>query len=200
MEQSLRILVVEDNEDDFFFINKYLISAEHYRFTVSRAIRLADALGVLEENGIDIVLLDLTLPDSSGIETFSTLHEAYPKVPIVILTGLDDDDVGIGAVQDGAQDFISKGEYSGKMLLTVIRHAHERQKLLQKLQDALDEVKTLRGFLPICMYCKKIRDDEGYWQGLERYITEHSDAQFSHGICPACYEEHRHEFTGSSEE
>jgi PAS domain S-box-containing protein len=64
----------------------------------------------------------------------------------------------------------------------------EREKLLSELQQALAEIKTLRGFLPICSYCKKIRDDKGYWNQLEDYISTHSEALFSHGICPECFE------------
>ena len=66
------------------------------------------------------------------------------------------------------------------------RVEREREKLIGDLQEALSEVKTLRGFLPICAYCKKIRDDAGYWQKIETYIQQHSEAQFSHGICPEC--------------
>ena len=62
----------------------------------------------------------------------------------------------------------------------------EREKLIGELQQALSEIKTLRGFLPICASCKKIRDDEGYWQQIEEYIQDRSDAQFSHSICPEC--------------
>ena len=62
----------------------------------------------------------------------------------------------------------------------------EREKLIQHLQEALKEIKTLRGILPICSVCKKIRDDKGYWNQIESYIHEHSEAEFSHGICPEC--------------
>jgi hypothetical protein len=62
----------------------------------------------------------------------------------------------------------------------------EREKLISELQQALSEIKTLRGFLPICANCKKIRDDEGYWQQIEKYIQDRSDAQFGHSICPEC--------------
>jgi len=63
----------------------------------------------------------------------------------------------------------------------------ERERLLGELQAALAEVRTLRSFLPICSYCKSIRDDENYWQSVEAYISKHTNTQFSHGICPACY-------------
>ena len=62
----------------------------------------------------------------------------------------------------------------------------EREKLIVKLQDALENIKTLRGLLPMCAWCKKIRDDKGYWQKVEDYVREHSDATFTHGICPEC--------------
>ncbi|KKM87647.1 hypothetical protein LCGC14_1266730 [marine sediment metagenome] len=62
----------------------------------------------------------------------------------------------------------------------------EREKLIKKLKDALDKVKTLSGFIPICANCKNIRDDKGYWTQIEEYIRDHSEAEFSHGICPEC--------------
>ena len=64
----------------------------------------------------------------------------------------------------------------------------EREKLIKELQDALAEVKTLREFLPLCSYCKKVRDDQNYWSQIESYIARHTDTQFTHGICPECYE------------
>lgn len=70
----------------------------------------------------------------------------------------------------------------------------EKEKMIVELQEAAEKIKILRGFLPICSHCKKIRNDEGYWQQLERYISEHSEAQFSHGICPTCAKEHYPEF------
>ncbi len=70
----------------------------------------------------------------------------------------------------------------------------ERDRLVAELRTALAEVKTLSGFLPICMSCKKIRDDHGYWNQLEAYISEHSGAQFSHGVCPDCAARYRAEF------
>jgi hypothetical protein len=72
----------------------------------------------------------------------------------------------------------------------LLRLMVEKEKMIIELQDATEKIKILRGFLPICSHCKKIRDDEGYWQQLEKYISKHSEAQFSHGICPTCAKEH----------
>jgi PAS domain S-box-containing protein len=72
----------------------------------------------------------------------------------------------------------------------------EREQLITDLRNALAKVKTLKGLLPICAWCKKVRDDKGYWQQIEAYIRDHSEADFSHGICPACAEKAREEFEG----
>lgn len=80
-----------------------------------------------------------------------------------------------------------------------IQAEHEKDEAFQKLQDALDNIKTLRGLLPICSYCKKIRDDDGYWQRLETYMVNHSEAEFSHGICPECIKEHYPEYYDESD-
>ncbi len=72
------------------------------------------------------------------------------------------------------------------LLIKLKEHMTEREKLVGELQKALKEINQLSGMLPICVYCKKIRDDEGYWNVLEEYITDHSEANFSHCICPDC--------------
>jgi hypothetical protein len=64
----------------------------------------------------------------------------------------------------------------------------ERERLVRELQTALAEVKTLRAILPLCSYCRKVRDDEDYWHSVESYVAKHTDTRFSHGICPECYE------------
>ncbi len=76
----------------------------------------------------------------------------------------------------------------------------ERERTIKELNIALDEVKTLSGLLPICSWCKKIRDDKGYWSQIERYVSKHSEANFSHSVCPDCMEKHYPEVTDSSEE
>jgi len=85
----------------------------------------------------------------------------------------------------------STGELAGRMasFIDITKRKEieaDREKLIIKLQDALNKIKTLRGIIPICAACKKIRDDSGYWNQLESYINEHFEAQFSHGICPEC--------------
>jgi PAS domain-containing protein len=69
------------------------------------------------------------------------------------------------------------------------RAEQEREQMIRELQSALAEIKTLRGIVPICSYCKKVRDDEGYWNQVEQYVSDHTEAKFSHGICPTCFKQ-----------
>ena len=128
------------------------------------------------------------MPDSHGLETLKKMKKKAPNFPIVVLTGLDDEDLALQAIQKGAQDYLIKGDISGRLIARSINYAIEWNKLLKKLEDALSKVKVLSGLLPICAHCKKIRDDKGYWSGVESYIAHHSDAKFTHGYCPECFE------------
>jgi DNA-binding NtrC family response regulator len=153
-------------------------------------------LECLAAGDIDIVLLDLSLPDSLGLDTFTRVYDKAPCLPIIVLTGLDDEELAAKAVREGAQDYIIKGQVDSNLLARAIRYAierkraeKEREELILKLQDALAKVKVLSGFLPICARCKKIRDDRGYWHSVEVYVREHSEAEFTHSICPDCIKE-----------
>ena len=103
------VLVVEDNDDDFVLVAAGLSSVAGISFELEQATRLSQALDRLAAGGIDLVLLDLSLPDSSGPETFLKTHAAAPAVPIIVLTGLHDEELGIQAVRKGAEDYLIKG-------------------------------------------------------------------------------------------
>ena len=188
----ITILLVEDDDGDAFLIREMLNSVTGAS-SVRRAERYASAVDQINAGGIDIVLLDLGLPDSQGVGTVQHLCQRFPDLPIVALTGLSDEHVALHAVQEGAQDYLVKGQISGDILYRAIRYAVERKKneqeknrLIRELQDALAEIKTLRGIVPICSHCKRIRDDQGAWKQMEVYISEHTDAEFSHGLCNDC--------------
>ncbi|UPT75565.1 MAG: PAS domain-containing protein [Elusimicrobiota bacterium] len=125
--QHVALLLVEDNPGDARLIQETLSQSKLTRFAVTRAARLDEALAALKASPHDAVLLDLTLPDSRGIDTFLRLRAAFPAVPVVILTGLDGEDTGVRAVQEGAQDYLVKGEPAAEAVSRVIRHAIERQ-------------------------------------------------------------------------
>ncbi|MGA2853442.1 MAG: response regulator [Verrucomicrobiota bacterium] len=186
MSEGLRILIVEDNPADADLIREMLPQAGPLNFQVESAERLSGALARLERKGIGLVLLDLGLPDSQGLSTFHALRQAAPGIPVIVLSGNDDQELATNAVRDGAQDYLVKGRIGGDLLVRAIRYALERERLVSELREALAQVKTLSGLLPICAGCKKIRDDKGYWSQVESYITGHSEATFTHSLCPDC--------------
>ncbi|NTV75734.1 MAG: response regulator, partial [Holophaga sp.] len=142
----------------------------------------------------DLVLLDVMMPDLDGLEVCRRLKAdaAVREIPVIFLTAraeLEDLQEGFRL---GAVDYVTKPFRGGELLARVaihvkLRQALERERGLRRsLEETLAQVKTLSGLLPICARCKKIRDDNGYWNQIEAFISAHSDADFTHGICPEC--------------
>lgn len=159
------------------------------------------ALQQIERFLPDLILLDVIMPGLDWFETCRRLKaaEATREIPVIFMTALDDVESKIKGFEVGAVDFITKPIEHQEVLARVTTHLTIRalQQELQKknqqleaknnqLQEALDKIKRLRGLLPICANCKKIRDDQGHWQDVAVYIRNHSEADFSHGICPDC--------------
>jgi DNA-binding response OmpR family regulator len=186
MSGKLRILIVEDNPADADLIREMLPQTDSLHFQAESVHRLSGALARLERRDIDLVLLDLGLPDSQGLPTFHALRRAVPDIPVIVLSGNDDQELAISAVRDGAQDYLVKGRFGGDLLVRAARYALEREHLIMELREALARIKTLSGLLPICAGCKKIRDDKGYWSQVDSYITLHSGTRFTHSLCPDC--------------
>ena len=359
---KLKILLIEDNPEDARLI-ELMLKRANVRFELQCVERLSAGIERLQSANVDIILLDLDLPDSKGLVSLAKLNDIRPEAPVIVLTGLADDTIGLQAVKEGAQDYLIKGQADKNLLsrsinysierkkaeealklnkdrlealleLTMMKvtsekeitdfaleegvrltrseggylhffnedeqtiqlyswskdvlktctaakdehypldkagvwadsvrfkrpvihneyqnlaekkgypegHFHlvrhlgvpifdkerivgvmgvgnkeepyneidaiqinlfmnsmwrilkqkrneeEREKLIRELREALAHVKTLSGMLPICAYCKKIRDDKGYWNQIESYIRDHSEAEFSHGMCPECAE------------
>ena len=140
------ILLVEDNSSDARLIEEYLKepgwSGQETAPTVRHADRLAEAVET-RDDAVDVVLLDLGLPDSSGFETLDAMLEATGDEPVVVLTGLDDDRVGIEAVERGAQDFLVKGDIDTKLLQRTLKYAVERERQQQALERRNEELALL---------------------------------------------------------
>lgn len=134
-ESPVRLLLVEDNPGDADLVREMLDSTKEAKFELSHAGRLADGLSLIAGRGHDVVLLDLGLPDSSGLETFYGLHAAVPWIPVVVLTGSTDWETGIQAVAAGAQDFLVKGTVDGNTLVRRIRYALERKRAERTTAD-----------------------------------------------------------------
>jgi signal transduction histidine kinase len=132
------VLLVEDNAADAYLLCKFLATVEHIELTQVECLN--DAINCLQTNKFDAILLDLSLPDSRGLNTVKRIHEANPKVPILVLTGLDDEEVAIAALREGAQDYLVKGDIQRPWLVRAINYAIERQQNLDKLQHLNDEL------------------------------------------------------------
>jgi len=143
MEQAIRILALDDNPYAIRLIREILSDVPHLEFDLCHEQRLDAALATLRTTDFDIILLDLSLPDSFGLDTFSETHKAAPHTPVVILTNSDDDSLAAEAVGLGAQDYLVKNELDGRLLARSIRYAIQRQqaaKELNRLQKAVAEM------------------------------------------------------------
>jgi GAF domain-containing protein/CheY-like chemotaxis protein len=125
--ESIRILLIEDNTGDARLLQEMLTEAEGFSFDLEHAERLTTGLGRLEDDEFDIVLLDLSLPDSHGLDTFAKVLAQAPEVPVVVLSGLDDSSVAVNAVRAGAQDYLVKGTVDSHLLTRAIHYAIERK-------------------------------------------------------------------------
>ena len=196
MKQKITVLIVEDSSDDFLLLEEMIVTSDEIEAVILHESRLQEAISAGKTEDIDVAIIDLSLPDSLGLDTFTSFHRHHPLIPTIILTGVRDQEMAFEAVRKGAQDYLFKGESSATAIIRSIRYAIERQRLTTALKGALEHVKQLQGMLPICAVCKNIRDDKGYWNSIEAYLSEHTEAVFSHSICPSCAQEHYKEFLG----
>lgn len=151
-EMHLNVLIVEDNPGDARLIEIMLHDSAQFDFRCKKADRLSAALDAINTVHFDVILLDLALPDSFGLESFIKAREATPKTPIVVLTGNDDETIALSAVREGAQDYIVKGQFDEKQLVRAINYAIERQKTVLHLhkmsfKDELTGLNNRRGFM-----------------------------------------------------
>jgi signal transduction histidine kinase len=138
----IRLLLVEDNEPDARLLKHTLADVEVESFRVTHVELMADAVRRLARDRFDAILLDLSLPDSRGVQTVARVNAAAPHLPIVVLTGLDNEETGVEAVRQGAQDYLVKGHSDGRLLTRAIRYAMERkqaQEALKKLNETLEQ-------------------------------------------------------------
>ena len=129
MNKRFHVLIVEDTQADVDLIRETLPETGPVGFQIESVSRLSEALARLKTGGIDLVLLDLGLPDSQGLETFHKLNKATSHIPVIILTGTDDQKVAVAAVKDGAQDYLIKGQVGGNLLTNAAQYAIERKHL-----------------------------------------------------------------------
>ncbi len=150
---KVKVLLVEDNPGDVRLIRVYLAETGHGAYELAHADRLAEGIRQVREADFDVVLLDLSLPDASGLETLTKMHEAAATLPIVVLTGLNDEAVALEALRKGAQDYLIKGQINGVLLVRAMSYAIERKQAEEKLR-------TSEAQLSNAMEIAKL----GYWE------------------------------------
>ena len=155
-----------------------------------------------EDDGFAMAILDWMMPGADGPELCRRIRQddRRARMHVILLTARDGHADIVAGLDAGADDYLIKPFNPEELRARVqvgIRIVSLQDRLAQQvdeLQDALSKVKQLRGLLPICSYCKRIRSDENYWEQVDSFVAQHSDAQFSHGICPTCFDAVEAEF------
>lgn len=171
------LLLVDDHPQNLQVLGE-LLTPEGYSLTL--ATSGAEALEFAFGHRLDLILLDVMMPGLSGLDVCKRLKldERTRDVPVIFLTARSETGDIVAGFGAGAVDYIGKPFHAAELLARVRAHI--------ELKRAREEIKTLRGFLPVCANCKSIRDEDGVWHKMEEYIASHSDAVLSHGLCPDC--------------
>lgn len=188
----MRILIAEDDLTSRVVLTGMLKKEGH---EVIAAVNGAEAWLILQQpDAPPLVILERMMPEMDGIDVVRQIRTMQTSRPfyIIMLTSRGEKADIIEGLDAGANDYITKPFDPGELRarIEVGRRMIEMQDALtakvEELHLALDQIRTLRGIVPICSNCKKIRDDTGYWKQVEVYVREHTEAEFSHGICPEC--------------
>lgn len=167
------VLAVDDNPQNLQFLGQ-LLSDNGYEVGLAQSGR--QALAFVKRDEPDLILLDIMMPDMDGYEVCQTLkgNIAFRHIPVIFLTAKTDTVAVVKGFEAGGVDYVTKPFNSAELLARIKTHV---------------ELKILRGLLPICSHCKKIRDDQGFWNQVDAYVEAHSQVTFTHGICPECTHE-----------
>ncbi len=190
-ESDSSILIVDDNPDNLRLLTR-LLSEHNYKVRV--APNGKRALATIRKEPPDLVMLDIMMPGMDGFEVCRQLKEDEQTagIPVIFVSAIHVTIDKVKAFSLGGVDYITKPFKTEEVLARLNTHLSLRslqqqmEKKNSELQKALDEIKILRGILPICASCKKIRNDDGYWEQIESYIGDHSEVEFSHGCCEEC--------------
>ncbi|SHI57707.1 Response regulator receiver domain-containing protein [Malonomonas rubra DSM 5091] len=201
MDKRSRLLIVDDEYTTLQMVTETLKTD----YDVIIAQDGNEAVRKCREEEPDLILMDVMMPNKDGYEACWEIKSdpQFSDLPVIFLTAADDLKNEIQGLEAGGIDYLTKPVNLVLLSMRVANHLEMKKKadlvkaqrdLLQvqklKLEAALERIKTLEGIIPICQYCKSIRNDQDSWQRLEEYIESNTDARFSHGICDTCKEEH----------
>ena len=192
----VKILIAEDEPLSRLVLYQNLRTWGHDVLVAANGNEAWDLLR--REPDVHLAILDWMMPGRDGIELLHMVREhlASRFMYLIMLTARSSKDDVVEGLMARADDYITKPFNQAELRARVqvgMRVAGLQRALgerVRQLEEALTKVKTLQGLLPICSYCKRIRNDQNYWQQVETYIADHSNAAFTHGICPSCYAEH----------
>ena len=189
MKKPIRVLIVED-EPLVRRMIAWLI--EDMGFEVAgKATDGTEGVEMTRTLRPDVVLMDIDMPALDGLDAATAILESCPT-PVVLLTAHESPELLTRASAAGVGGYLIKppnaGDLERAIAIAIARFADlvELRRLNHELTEALAKVRMLSGMLPICAWCKKIRDDKGYWQQVETYVRDHSGATFTHSMCPTC--------------
>jgi phosphoserine phosphatase RsbU/P len=192
VSEANRVLVAEDH-----YVSRHLLERNllNWGFTVVTAEDGEEALSILEsDEAPPLAILDWMMPKMDGLEVCARVreHANRPYVYLVLLTAKSQKEEIAAGLQAGADDYVIKPFDPDELRarLTVGQRVVVLERVLARkvadLEAALADVKKLKSLLPICMYCKSVRDDQDYWHTIDAYIHQETGTDFSHGICPSC--------------
>ncbi|MCP4746251.1 MAG: response regulator [Desulfobacteraceae bacterium] len=197
--EKMHILVVDDCHDVHYQLNGFLRSAGLKNLHFADSVEMTYEILGLTDGGqlnlrINLILMDIKMADINGIEATRNIksRQEFQDVPVLMITADVSKESLSAAFEAGAVDYITKPLNKVELIarvrsfLKLKSEMDSRKQREKQLEEALSEIQTLRGLIPICASCKKIRNDDGYWQQIETFISEHSEADFSHSICPQC--------------
>lgn len=205
----MSILIVDDSREQQDLLSMILHKAGYGPLvTAGLATTAFQHLGLGNGSSsscaVDVILMDLLMPDIDGLEACRRIREEehLQHLPIIVITAKTAEEDLQAAYSAGATDYIRKPVIPGELIARVatalsIKQEMDARKLMeqelrqrnQELQRALDENKTLQGLIRICVKCKRIRTDSGYWQRIEEYIQRHSEVKLDEGVCQTCLEQ-----------
>jgi DNA-binding response OmpR family regulator len=189
----MNILIAEDDPVSRCFLEVTLVK---WGYEVLTACDGTQALEMFQRESPPMAILDWMMPGMDGAEVCRRIRATETATPayVIMLTAKSEKEDVVEGLGAGADDYVTKPFNRQELHARIkvgLRMAELQNALLERvteLEGALKRVKQLQGLLPICSYCKKVRDDQNYWQQVDTYISRHTDVAFSHSICPTCYD------------